>query len=157
MRLRNVRNISGSNALSLKKHWVCLAKQFLIKNAYYVDSFKLLFSFFVVDTVLTTIQLLFLACEQYFRDKHKLKEHIRRHTFEKIIACPDCGGMFSNRTKLLDHLSRQNPEACTFLYSRYMAFERRCMDVVTASSSVDAISLTFVSLRHFRWFRGSLR
>lgn len=50
-------------------------------------------------------------CSNQFRDKYKLKEHIRVHTHEKLIACPDCGGMFANRTKLLDHLSRQNPEA----------------------------------------------
>lgn len=50
-------------------------------------------------------------CTTLFRDKHKLKEHIRVHTHEKLLACPGCGGLFSNRTKLLDHLSRQNVEA----------------------------------------------
>jgi len=50
-------------------------------------------------------------CVSEFRDKHKLKEHMRVHTREKVMACPSCGGLFSNRTKLVDHLSRQNVEA----------------------------------------------
>ena len=55
-----------------------------------------------------------LGCTNYFRDKHKLKEHVRVHTHEKVMACPGCGGLFSNRTKLLYHLSRQNAEACSY-------------------------------------------
>ncbi|XP_047142572.1 histone H4 transcription factor isoform X1 [Hydra vulgaris] len=51
------------------------------------------------------------TCSNTFRDKHKLKEHVRVHTHEKLVACPGCGGLFSNRTKLLDHLSRQNTQA----------------------------------------------
>lgn len=39
---------------------------------------------------------------------YKLKEHCRSHTKEKIFACKTCGGMFSSRTKLVDHLVRQN-------------------------------------------------
>ena len=42
---------------------------------------------------------------------------MRVHTHEKLMACPDCGGMFANRTKLMDHLSRQNPEGCKFISS----------------------------------------
>lgn len=39
---------------------------------------------------------------------YKLKEHCRSHTREKIFACVTCGGMFANKTKLVDHMVRQN-------------------------------------------------
>ncbi|KAK3581052.1 hypothetical protein CHS0354_013960 [Potamilus streckersoni] len=47
------------------------------------------------------------GCETKVKSKHKLKEHLRSHTQEKIVACPTCGGLFSNRTKFFDHLRRQ--------------------------------------------------
>ena len=34
-------------------------------------------------------------------------EHTRSHLQEKIVACPTCGGLFANNTKLRDHLTRQ--------------------------------------------------
>ncbi|XP_063043548.1 histone H4 transcription factor-like [Engraulis encrasicolus] len=37
----------------------------------------------------------------------KLCEHLRSHTREKIAACPRCGGMFANNTKLFDHIRSQ--------------------------------------------------
>ena len=37
----------------------------------------------------------------------KLKEHMRAHTQEKMIGCPNCGALFSNRVKFLDHCKRQ--------------------------------------------------
>ena len=45
----------------------------------------------------------------------KLKEHLRSHTQEKMIGCPNCGALFSNRVKFLDHCKRQqaaNSEDC---------------------------------------------
>lgn len=71
-------------------------------------------------------------CGQDFRDKHKLKEHLRTHTHEKLLACPGCGALFSNRTKFLDHLSRQNEAAyenyqCSHCLKRY-ASERLLRD-----------------------------
>ncbi|XP_053207939.1 histone H4 transcription factor-like [Panonychus citri] len=36
-----------------------------------------------------------------------IAQHLRSHTQEKIIACPICGGMFSNKGKFRDHLLRQ--------------------------------------------------
>ncbi|KAL3885799.1 hypothetical protein ACJMK2_025837 [Sinanodonta woodiana] len=47
------------------------------------------------------------GCETKVKSKHKLKEHLRSHTQEKVVACPTCGGLFSNRTKFFDHLLRQ--------------------------------------------------
>ncbi|XP_046341940.2 histone H4 transcription factor-like [Haliotis rufescens] len=46
-------------------------------------------------------------CDARFKSKHKLREHLRSHTQEKVVACPTCGGLFASRTKLFDHLTRQ--------------------------------------------------
>jgi len=37
----------------------------------------------------------------------KIKEHMRSHSQEKMIGCPNCGGMFANRVKFYDHCIRQ--------------------------------------------------
>lgn len=63
-------------------------------------------------------------CTQDFRDRHKLKDHVRTHTHEKSLACPMCGALFANRTKFLDHMSRQNEAAyahfqCSHCLKRY--------------------------------------
>ncbi|XP_061172474.1 histone H4 transcription factor-like [Saccostrea echinata] len=47
------------------------------------------------------------GCDAVSKSKYKLREHLRSHTQEKIVACPICGGLFSSRTKFLDHLKRQ--------------------------------------------------
>ncbi|XP_048840540.1 histone H4 transcription factor [Brienomyrus brachyistius] len=46
-------------------------------------------------------------CEATFRGRFKLREHLRSHTQEKVVACPTCGGMFANNTKFFDHIRRQ--------------------------------------------------
>ncbi|XP_032328367.1 histone H4 transcription factor isoform X1 [Camelus ferus] len=46
-------------------------------------------------------------CTCTFKDRFKLREHLRSHTQEKVVACPTCGGMFANNTKFLDHIRRQ--------------------------------------------------
>ncbi|XP_028664353.1 histone H4 transcription factor [Erpetoichthys calabaricus] len=47
------------------------------------------------------------GCEAAFRSRFKLREHLRSHTQEKVVACPTCGGMFANNTKFFDHIRRQ--------------------------------------------------
>lgn len=47
-------------------------------------------------------------CSFTCRSTHKLKEHCRTHTHEKCVGCPNCGGLFANKTKFMDHLRRQN-------------------------------------------------
>ena len=37
----------------------------------------------------------------------KLKEHLRSHSQERLIGCPQCGALFANRVKFLDHCKRQ--------------------------------------------------
>ncbi|MBN3309516.1 HINFP factor, partial [Amia calva] len=46
-------------------------------------------------------------CEATFKGRFKLREHLRSHTQEKVVACPTCGGMFANNTKFFDHIRRQ--------------------------------------------------
>ena len=46
----------------------------------------------------------------------KLKEHCRTHTHEKSFSCPNCGGLFSNKTKFTDHLRRQNTMESKYMY-----------------------------------------
>ncbi|XP_056400822.1 histone H4 transcription factor isoform X3 [Hyla sarda] len=46
-------------------------------------------------------------CDCSCKSRCKLREHLRSHTQEKVISCPNCGGMFSNNTKFYDHLRRQ--------------------------------------------------
>ncbi|XP_062372469.1 histone H4 transcription factor-like [Sardina pilchardus] len=46
-------------------------------------------------------------CKAGYKGQFKLREHVRSHTQEKIVACPFCGGMFANNTKFFDHIQRQ--------------------------------------------------
>ncbi|MGH0182223.1 UNVERIFIED_CONTAM: hypothetical protein FKN15_008919 [Acipenser sinensis] len=46
-------------------------------------------------------------CEATFKSHFKLREHLRSHTQEKVVACHTCGGMFANNTKFFDHIRRQ--------------------------------------------------
>ncbi|NXR70583.1 HINFP factor, partial [Rhadina sibilatrix] len=47
-------------------------------------------------------------CNCSFKGRCKLREHLRSHTQEKVVACPTCGGMFANNTKFFDHIRRQS-------------------------------------------------
>ncbi|KAG7486015.1 hypothetical protein JOB18_023192 [Solea senegalensis] len=47
-------------------------------------------------------------CEATVKGRPKLREHLRSHTQEKVVACPGCGGMYANNTKLFDHVIRQS-------------------------------------------------
>ncbi|KAM9801464.1 histone H4 transcription factor [Neosynchiropus ocellatus] len=47
------------------------------------------------------------GCDAYFKIRYRLREHMRSHTQERLVACPTCGSMFSSNTKLFDHLQRQ--------------------------------------------------
>ncbi|OXU20486.1 hypothetical protein TSAR_003327 [Trichomalopsis sarcophagae] len=55
------------------------------------------------------ISCLWTGCKSKYPSVYKLREHMRVHTKEKIIACPDCGSMFSSNTKFHDHCKRQIP------------------------------------------------
>ncbi|XP_061607771.1 histone H4 transcription factor [Phyllopteryx taeniolatus] len=48
------------------------------------------------------------GCEATAKGRYKLREHLRSHTQEKVVACPVCGGMYANNTKFFDHIIRQS-------------------------------------------------
>lgn len=54
-----------------------------------------------------TFPVLFTGCDAFFKIRYRLREHMRSHTQERLVACPTCGSMFSSNTKLFDHLHRQ--------------------------------------------------
>lgn len=47
-------------------------------------------------------------CEATIKGRHKLREHLRSHTQERVVGCPNCGGMYANNTKFFDHIRRQS-------------------------------------------------
>ncbi|KAJ8403820.1 hypothetical protein AAFF_G00346880 [Aldrovandia affinis] len=47
------------------------------------------------------------GCDAFFKIKYRLREHLRSHTQERLVACPTCGCMFSSNTKFFDHIHRQ--------------------------------------------------
>ncbi|XP_054165449.1 histone H4 transcription factor-like [Oppia nitens] len=50
---------------------------------------------------------LWINCDSAVKSRSHLREHLRTHTQEKLIACPSCGAMYCNKTKFVDHLYRQ--------------------------------------------------
>lgn len=48
-----------------------------------------------------------IACEKTFNRMTKMKEHLRSHTGERILACANCGSTFNSYTKFYDHYKRQ--------------------------------------------------
>lgn len=56
---------------------------------------------------LTSVTCRSTDCEATAKGRPKLREHLRSHTQEKVVACPGCGGMYANNTKLFDHIIRQ--------------------------------------------------
>jgi hypothetical protein len=54
------------------------------------------------------------GCKSVFQSVYKLAEHIRRHTQEKLVGCPTCGGLFASKVKFVDHCKRQVPVECEF-------------------------------------------
>ncbi|KAK0178151.1 hypothetical protein PV328_002128 [Microctonus aethiopoides] len=47
------------------------------------------------------------GCNGNFSSLHKLKDHVRCHSKEKLVACPTCGALFASNTKFHDHCRRQ--------------------------------------------------
>eukprot|EP00794_Sanderia_malayensis_P014400 gene14400-15899_t len=64
------------------------------------------------------------GCSFLAKSAVKIKDHCRTHTGERQLACPTCGGFFSNKTKFIDHLTRQN----TKLYENFQCSHclKRC-------------------------------
>ncbi|XP_071639200.1 histone H4 transcription factor [Temnothorax longispinosus] len=49
------------------------------------------------------------GCIGKYPSLYKLRDHVRCHTKEKIVACPDCGVTFASKAKFHTHCQRQIP------------------------------------------------
>ncbi|EFN64089.1 MBD2-interacting zinc finger protein [Camponotus floridanus] len=49
------------------------------------------------------------GCNGKYPSLYKLRDHMKCHTKEKIVACPDCGATFASKTKFHTHCQRQIP------------------------------------------------
>lgn len=69
------------------------------------------------------IQCMWIGCNCSYQTQLRLREHIRAHTKEKLIACPTCGNTFASRTKFIDHRKRQlSPERMRLLLLCFKLF-----------------------------------
>lgn len=64
------------------------------------------------------------GCNSKYPSLYKLRDHMRCHTKEKIVACPDCGVTFASKAKFHAHCQRQIPlEGNEFIVrSRFPSF-----------------------------------
>ncbi|KAH0539269.1 histone H4 transcription factor [Cotesia glomerata] len=53
------------------------------------------------------VKCLWTGCNSTCSSVHKLKDHIKCHTKEKVVACPTCCAVFASNTKFFDHCRRQ--------------------------------------------------
>ncbi|XP_015782882.1 histone H4 transcription factor [Tetranychus urticae] len=63
-----------------------------------------------VKPIPEAVRCYWLDCSFISDSNSHIAQHLRSHTQEKIIACPNCGAMFSNKGKFRDHLLRQLDE-----------------------------------------------
>lgn len=63
------------------------------------------------------------GCSYTCKQNKHLVSHLRSHTQEKVIACPQCGALFSAIPKFCDHLHRQIP---TETLEQTAAEDRQC-------------------------------
>ena len=45
-------------------------------------------------------------CEMFINSRFRLADHIRSHSVEKLVACPNCGTLFSAFSKFIAHCNR---------------------------------------------------
>ncbi|XP_014276758.2 histone H4 transcription factor [Halyomorpha halys] len=55
------------------------------------------------------MKCLWTDCESAFQIRARLADHIKTHTKEHFVACPNCGHTFANKTKFSDHCLTQKP------------------------------------------------
>lgn len=80
----------------------------------FLQTFSLVYNHFVCVKHFCS---LFVGCDAFFKIKYRLREHLRSHTQERLVACPTCGCMFSSNTKFFDHIQRQaEPEGLFVLH-----------------------------------------
>lgn len=60
------------------------------------------------ETKSSESKCLWSQCEQKIMNKNRLVEHLRHHSQEKLVACPNCGALFASFTKFIDHCGRSS-------------------------------------------------
>lgn len=58
--------------------------------------------------------------------------HTRSHTQEKLVGCPNCGGIYASNTKFFDHCIRQIPLDCeweNFLLGKVFRLSHLCLKI----------------------------
>lgn len=48
-----------------------------------------------------------MGCDKVYEKTGRLMEHIRSHTQERMMACPNCGATFTSYAKFYSHFNRQ--------------------------------------------------
>lgn len=86
--------LHNNNRLSSASGMVCLSKH-ILKDALFL-------TFYIHCFDLSAV-----GCDAFFKIRYRLREHMRSHTQERLVACPTCGSMFASNTKFFDHLHRQ--------------------------------------------------
>lgn len=82
---------------------------------------------FIIHLSVGNIFALFIGCDAFFKIKYRLREHLRSHTQERLVACPTCGCMFSSNTKFFDHIQRQaEPEGLFILHHSFSIVDSDC-------------------------------
>ena len=67
----------------------------------------------------------FTDCKVYKANRCRLRDHVRSHTQEKVIGCPNCGGIFSCNTKFSDHCERQAPVQRKYSLSSFIMRQKK--------------------------------
>lgn len=63
------------------------------------------------DTKNEHLKCFWLGCDKVYSKTGRLVEHIRSHTQERMMACPNCGATFTSYTKFYSHFNRQGEES----------------------------------------------
>lgn len=68
------------------------------------------------------VKCLWADCERECYNTFALKRHIRTHTKMKMIGCPTCGHLYSNKTYFLEHSLRQVVKSRTYQCTHCLKF-----------------------------------
>ncbi|ESN92898.1 hypothetical protein HELRODRAFT_129823, partial [Helobdella robusta] len=101
------RNVIPDLPFDFVCQWQGCGKKFEIPYHFYVHVSSHITNYELGDGNKSKWRCHWDTCEYSAFSKHKLKCHSRSHTQEKLVACPTCGGVFSNATKFFDHILRQ--------------------------------------------------